>query len=79
MTPSEVKVMERSEKISLTIQEASRISGLSVPYLYALSARGELPVSKVGTRVLILRDELEIWLRSKIRKGVTSIAPGSQK
>jgi len=54
-------------KIALTIQEAAQLSGLSSAYLYALSARGELPVSKVGTRVLILRSELETWLRSKIR------------
>lgn len=71
--------MERNEKISLTIQEASQVSGLSVPYLYALSARGELPVSKVGTRVLILRSELEVWLRSKIRTSRIGIEVRSQK
>jgi len=60
--------MESEEKkIALTIREAAQLSGLSVPYLYALSARGELPVSKIGSRVLILRSELETWLRSKIR------------
>jgi len=58
---------DNPEKIALTIHEAAQLSGLSVPYLYSLSARGELPVSKVGTRVLILRSELESWLRSKIR------------
>jgi len=59
--------MQSNGKIAVTIHEAAELTGLSVPYLYALSAKGELPVSKVGARVVILRSELETWLKSKVR------------
>lgn len=57
-----------STKMTLSIQEVSKLTGLSVPYLYALSSKGGLPVTKVGSRCLIFRDDLEAWLRSKSRK-----------
>jgi len=59
--------INKINKITLSIQEASILSGLSVSYLYKLSSNGELPVCKIGTRVLILRSELEAFLRAKIR------------
>ena len=63
----------RDDRLSYSLPEASRLTGLSLAYLYKLSCAGKLPVSKVGGRVLILRSELEAWLKSKIRgadKGV---------
>ena len=59
--------INKLDKITLSIQEAAKLSGLSISYLYKLSSTGELPVCKVGTRVLILRSELEQWLHKKIR------------
>ncbi|NIQ15712.1 MAG: excisionase family DNA-binding protein [Candidatus Dadabacteria bacterium] len=56
------------EKITVSIREAAEITSLSIPYLYKLSAEGELPVIKVGTRNLIFKDELVEWLKSKKRK-----------
>ena len=54
--------MERHEKMAYTIREAAEITGLSPAYLYKLSALGKLPVCKAGSRVVILRSELEAWL-----------------
>lgn len=59
----------QERRITLSIKEAAELTGLSVAYLYAMSASGELPVSKVGSRCLIFRDDLEKWLRSKRRGG----------
>ena len=61
------KIEFQEEKMTLSIKEAAELTGLSVPYLYVLSAKGELPVLKVGTRCLILRNDLENWLKSKRR------------
>ena len=58
------------EKLAYTLPEAAAATGLSLSYLYRLSCEGKLPVSKVGTRALILRSELEAFLRSRIRTGV---------
>jgi excisionase family DNA binding protein len=57
----------KEKKIAYSIPEAARLTGLSIPYLYALSAKGKLPVSKVGSRCLIMADELEKFLRVHIR------------
>ena len=57
------------EKIAISIKEAARLSGLSVSYLYRLSAEGKLPVSKVGSRCVIVVDDFKAWLRGHIRNG----------
>ncbi|MGE5443323.1 MAG: helix-turn-helix domain-containing protein [Ignavibacteriales bacterium] len=53
---------EDVEKINYSIKEAARASGLSVSLLYKLSARRELPIEKIGSRVLIPRREFDAWL-----------------
>lgn len=59
-------------KLAYTIPEIAKLTGLSVSYLYRLSSEGELPVSKIGSRVLILHDELERWLKSQVRSAKTN-------
>ena len=58
-------VME--EKLTYSIREAAKASGLSVSYLYRLSSEGKLPVCKIGSRVLVLRCELDNFLRAHMR------------
>lgn len=55
------------DRMSFSIAEASKLTGLSRPYLYKLSAAGKLPVSKIGSRTVILKSELENFLRARIR------------
>lgn len=52
------------EKIAFTINEAEHVSGLSRSHVYKLIAEGHLPRRKVGRRTLILREDLEAYLRS---------------
>lgn len=54
-------------KLTYSIREAAKVSGLSVAYLYKLSAEGKLPVCKIGSRVLVLRSELDNFLRAHMR------------
>ncbi len=58
-------------KIAYTIPEAAKLSGLSTAYLYKLSSMGKLPVSKMGSRVVILQDELVKFLRVNIRNNAS--------
>ncbi|GJM15559.1 MAG: hypothetical protein DHS20C13_08860 [Thermodesulfobacteriota bacterium] len=59
----------KGKKIAYTISEAAQATGLSKAYLYKLSSQSKLPISKVGSRVIILESELLKYLQSKIRKG----------
>ncbi|GJM15986.1 MAG: hypothetical protein DHS20C13_13130 [Thermodesulfobacteriota bacterium] len=55
------------QKLSYTLPEVARLTGLSLSYVYRLSAEGKLPISKIGSRALVLRSELEKYLRANIR------------
>ena len=61
--------MEEPDKIAYTIPEAARASGLSISYLYRLSAEGRLPVAKIGSRCVIPVDVFKDWLREHLRNG----------
>jgi excisionase family DNA binding protein len=55
------------EKLAYTIPEVAELTGLSVSYLYRLSADGTLPVAKIGTRVIVISGDLNNWLREHSR------------
>ena len=60
---------KKEYKFVYTLPEVAEVTGLSLSYIYRLSAEGKLPISKVGSRALILGSELEDFLRINIRKG----------
>jgi len=51
-------------KVGLTIPEAVRISGVSRSALYVEIAEGRLKARKLGRRTLILREDLEGFLKA---------------
>lgn len=51
-------------KLTVTVQEARQITGLSRTTLYKLFSRGELKPRKVGKRSLLLVSELEAFVNS---------------
>lgn len=55
------------EKIALTVEEARRLSGVGRNRLFKEIHAGALPVIKIGNKpkFLILREELEKWLRAQ--------------
>lgn len=54
---------------AMTIQEATRFTGLSRSFLYEAMARGELPYVKVASARRIPRRALEEWLARHVVTG----------
>ncbi|WJR78770.1 helix-turn-helix domain-containing protein [Bradyrhizobium sp. NP1] len=51
--------------ITVTVNDACKVSGLGRTKLYEAIKKNELAVCKVGTRTLIKYDQLKTWLDSK--------------
>jgi excisionase family DNA binding protein len=52
------------EHMLLTVPEAARLLRVSRAFAYELIARGELPVLRLGRRVLVPREALEQHIRT---------------
>jgi len=59
--------VREQDKLAYTLPEVASLTGLSLSYVYRLSAENKLPVSKIGARALVLRSELEKYLRANSR------------
>lgn len=46
----------------IDINELSRMTGLSVSSLYKMTAKRQLPMLKIGRRVLFRRGDIDRWL-----------------
>jgi excisionase family DNA binding protein len=62
--------LEENGKLAYSIPEVAKLTGLSVSYLYKLSASGILPVSKIGARVIVISSDLHTFLREHSRANV---------
>jgi len=51
--------MEARERLTLTVEEAGELLGISRAFAYELVARGELPSLRLGRRLLVPRRALE--------------------
>lgn len=54
--------MESTNKLAISVSEAAELMGVSVPLVYQLVKRADFPAFKLGTRTLISRRLLEVWL-----------------
>jgi excisionase family DNA binding protein len=54
-----------NEKLTLSVEQAAKACGLSERTMRELIARHEMPVVRVGRRVLIVRAQLEAWLNER--------------
>ncbi len=52
-----------AQRLALSPDEASVLSGVGVTSIRAAVASGELVVHKLGTKTLIMRDDLWAWLK----------------
>ncbi|RWJ97011.1 MAG: DNA-binding protein [Mesorhizobium sp.] len=57
---------DRHEKLAYRLSEVTEITGISRSMLYKLFSEGKLRASKSGRRTLILKTELERYLREII-------------
>lgn len=55
-----------SDSIFLTVDEAAKALHLCKSVVYNLCRTDNFPVVRVGRRVLIHREGLEAWVRSKV-------------
>jgi hypothetical protein len=62
----------------LTIQQAGEILNLSVPTIYGLVSRAEIPVSKRGKRLYFSKQELLDWVKAGRKKTNSEIADEAQ-
>ncbi len=54
---------ENANKVAFAPNDLVPIIGLSIAHIKRLIAKGELPARKSGRRVLILKEDLEHYLR----------------
>ena len=57
----------------LTIKQAAELLSLSVPTLYGLVHKAQIPVSKKGKRLYFSRQELIAWIKSGRKKTIYEI------
>jgi excisionase family DNA binding protein len=53
--------------LTLTIPQAARLLGISTSAAYEFARKGEIPVVKLGTRVLVSRRRLEEMIDGRDR------------
>ena len=54
-----------SEKMLLSIQEASAVLGISVSTLYRLTSQRRIPFVKIGARCCFQPAQLEAWIQKQ--------------
>ena len=52
----------RIERVTMTVNEAAALLGLSISATYEAASRGQIPAIKVGRRVLVKRHLLLVML-----------------
>ncbi len=57
-----------TNRLTLTVEEAARLLGISRALGYELVARGELPSIRLGRRIVVPRRALEALLESGTRE-----------
>lgn len=57
----------------LTVQQAADLLNLSVPTIYGLVSRMEIPVSKKGKRLYFSKEELADWVKTGRRRTIAEI------
>lgn len=63
----------------LTIKQAAELLSLSVPTVYGLVSRAEIPVSKRGKRLYFSMAELMEWIKAGRKKTTTEIAAEAEQ
>ena len=62
-----------TEKLTLSVEEAGKLLGVSRQIAYQLSRRSDFPTLHIGRRVLVPRKQLEAWMDRNVTGMVTVI------
>ena len=57
----------------LTVREAAQEMRVSCPTVYRMASRAEIPVIRIGGRLLIPRKAYDEWLKRKCRNAASSV------
>jgi excisionase family DNA binding protein len=72
--PNIANSREQEEQDSLlTIQQTAQLISLSVPTLYSLVSRSEIPVFKKGKRLYFSKKEITDWIKTGRKKTANEI------
>lgn len=66
-------VVPLAERMSLSPEEASALTGIGLTSIRQAAASGALEARKHGTRTIILRDDLKAWLKSLPKIGKNTV------
>ena len=55
-----------TEKLTLSVEEAGKVLGVSRQIAYQLSRRADFPTLRIGRRVLVPRKQLEEWIARQV-------------
>ncbi len=58
-----------TEKLTLSVEEAGELLGVSRAIAYQLSRRADFPTLHIGRRVLVPRKQLEEWMDRNCENG----------
>lgn len=58
-----VEMSEMKTRLTCTVPEAARLTGIGKNCMYELVRAGRVPTLRVGNKYLVLVDELERWVR----------------
>ncbi len=64
-----------SEKLTLSVEEAGKLLGVSRQVAYQLSRRDDFPTLHIGRRVLVPRKQLEAWMDRNVTGTEAITAP----
>ncbi len=57
-------------RLTYSVAEAAVAAGISERHLRALLAAGQIPCVRLGRRVVLIRTQLETWLREQSARAV---------
>jgi excisionase family DNA binding protein len=57
------------DRLSLSPEEASALTGIGLTSIRQAVASGDLPARRHGRRIIILRDDLQAWLKALPKTG----------
>ena len=58
--------MSNPEQMAYTVHEASKVLGTSESAVRAMVQRKQIPVTRIGRRVFILKSDIEQFLRGQL-------------
>jgi excisionase family DNA binding protein len=64
-------------KLALTIQEAAAATGVGRTTIFEEIRRNQLIARKIGRRTVILKDDLDTWLKSRPNKSAVRVLSAS--